>query len=91
MLIAVGLAMGASEVFVAGMDGYRLLDDNSGPLFYKEEDETDSKTFIQTREGWNKQALQDLESYMTRNGMLGPTIITPTTYEKHFVGINNLI
>ena len=91
LLIAVALAMGASEVFVAGMDGYRLLDDNSGPLFYKEEDETDSKTFIQTREGWNKQALQDLESYMTRNGMLGPTIITPTTYEKHFVGINNLI
>lgn len=91
LLVAVALVMGASEVFVAGMDGYRLLSDDGGPLFYNEEDETESESFIRTRERWNEQALQDLESYMKVHGVMGPTIITPTTYEKYFVGINNFI
>lgn len=91
LLIAVAVVMGASEVFVVGMDGYRLLSDDGGPLFYDEEDETESESFIRTRERWNEQALQDLEAYMKEHGVMGPTIITPTTYEKYFVGINNFI
>lgn len=91
LLIAVAVVMGASEVFVAGMDGYRLLSDDDGPLFYNEEDETESENFIRTRERWNEQALKDLELYMKEHGVMGPTIITPTTYEKYFVGINNFI
>jgi 4-hydroxy 2-oxovalerate aldolase len=91
LLVAVAVVMGASEVFVAGMDGYRLVSDDGGPLFYDEEDETESESFIRTRERWNEQALKDLESHMTEHGVMGPTIITPTTYEKYFVGINNFI
>ena len=91
LLIAVALVMGASEVFVAGMDGYRLTSEEGGPLFYDEEDETHSESFIRTRERWNERALADLESFMTGQGVMGPTIITPTTHEKYFVGINNLI
>ncbi len=91
LLIAVALVMGASEVFVAGMDGYPIESKSESPLFYNEEDETNSESFIRTRERWNERALEDLESFMSKQGVMGPTIITPTTHERYFMGINNFI
>jgi 4-hydroxy 2-oxovalerate aldolase len=91
LLIAVAAAMGAIEIFVAGMDGYQIVDNSDVQHFYGEEDETDSKNFLQTKERWNLQSLLEIEAFLSRKGIAGPTIITPSSYEKFYVGINNFI
>jgi len=91
LLIAVAAVMGASEIFVAGMDGYLIPDENNSYYFYPEEDATSSPEFNMLRHRWGERTLELLDDYLIKSGRSGVNIITPTSYDRYYRGINSLI
>jgi len=90
LLIPVAHIMGAKRIFVVGMDGYRDLAKN--PVhFYPEKDETDSIKIELEKERRNAQLLNDIQNYLISNDLEAFHIITPTSYNSHYKGIESYL
>lgn len=91
LLIAVAATMGDGEIFVAGMDGYIHTDQNGSFYHYTEEDDTISPTFNLMRQRWGVRTLRILDAFLRKNGRSGVNIITPTSYDNYYRGIQSLL
>jgi len=92
LLVTVAIVMGAGEVYVAGMDGFLMSGEREGGFyFYEERDQTTSVEFNTLRQKWGERTLRLLDEYLVRLGKSGVNIITPTSYERYYVGINSLL
>ncbi len=95
VLIGVALVMGAQQVFVAGLDGYRsVLTPDRKTHYYgvenqKDEDREDAE-FIR-REKITHQYLDEISQYMAMRGLERFKILTPTAYDKHYSPINQFL
>lgn len=91
LLIAVAIVMGGDEVYVAGMDGYVSSDGKKSSYFYDEKNETKSLEFNKLRQQWGERTLEVLNNYLIGTGRSGVNIITSTSYERYYRGIESLI
>lgn len=91
LLLAVAIVMGASDLFVAGMDGYVHPDEHGNFYFYQEEDVTSSKSFNISRQRWGKRTLKLIDAYAIKKGLSGVNIITTTSYDQYYISVKNLI
>lgn len=91
LLIAVAATMGNGEIFVAGMDGYVHTDQNGSFYHYTEEDDTVSPTFNLMRQRWGVRTLKLLDDFLRKGGRSGVNIITPTSYDNYYRGIQSLL
>lgn len=92
LLIGVAIVMGAGRVYVAGLDGYRILADHDRPL------DPDSARFTPTRvwerrpeeydriDAYQQRFLDEIQQYLSRQQREHFRIITPTTYSQHYDG-----
>ncbi|MFW6016069.1 MAG: aldolase catalytic domain-containing protein [bacterium] len=88
LLIAIAIVMGAKRIFVAGMDGY--LNYDSSYHFYKEE-EARKNELIKEKHALIYKYLKQIDLYLKNNNKHSFYIITPTSYEKFYKGINNYL
>lgn len=91
LLIGIAIVMGAKRIFVAGMDGYLGHNDAGKFLYYEEMDVIIDKEMIIDRHRWCQRFLEEIDSYLLKNGHEGIHIITPTTYKSFYKGIENYI
>lgn len=90
LLIGVAIVMGASRVYVAGLDGYGILTRNSAGF------DPDSARFTPTRvwetrpdeyeriDAYQQRFLGEIQQYLSRERREPFRIITPTTYSDHY-------
>lgn len=91
LLLGVALAMGARRLFAAGMDGYVGKGALSKALFYDERLEPDDYDVILERHRWNERFLGRIDAYVRERGQEGVHIITPTTHQRFYKGIENFL
>lgn len=90
LLVGVAILMGASRIFIAGMDGYLIPDSKDKFHFYKEEEASDKEVILEKHQ-WNLKFLEQIDQYLTSSGNEGIHILTPTSYKRFYKGINNYI
>ncbi|MFC1805327.1 hypothetical protein ACFLZ3_05850, partial [Candidatus Omnitrophota bacterium] len=90
LLAGVAIVMGASRIFIAGMDGYLAPVSDGRFHFYKEEEASDKEVILE-KHHWNLKFLEQIDQYLTANGKEGIHILTPTSYKRFYKGINNYI
>lgn len=91
LLIGVAIVMGARRIFIAGMDGYLHYKPGQRLLYYDEKDEKTDIEMIRERHMWCHKFLEQIDSYLTRQGKEGIHILTPTAYRAFYKGIENYI
>lgn len=91
LLIGVAITMGDGDVFVAGMDGYVQTDQNGGFHFYTEDDDSVSPEYNLMRQQWGLRTLKLLDNHLKKNGRSGVNIVTPTSYDSYYRGIQSLL
>lgn len=91
LLLGVAIVMGAKRIFIAGMDGYLNKDGIKNTLFYHEKFEPDDITLNMDRHHWNEKFLHQIDQYIQKQGHEGIHIITPTTHQAFYKGIDNYI
>ncbi|MCP3932981.1 MAG: DUF115 domain-containing protein [Bacteroidetes bacterium] len=90
LLIAVAYVMGAKSIYVAGLDGFMKTDEN-GRFYFYDEDAPNSENFNLIRHKGGEKSLANLNILLQNNGREALKIITPTSYEKYYVGLRNFI
>ncbi len=87
--ILIAYLMGASEIYVIGMDGY-INEQNKEPVyFYNENDVPDSREVSSIRYEKLQAELARVNNFLQKNGILF-SIITPTSHKKYYNNILNL-
>ena len=102
--IAISLAMGASQVYVAGMDGYKDFETFYELAFldYKDKDFNKKNDMdISNRSGtfyeqmaWHNyvdKSLKQISDYLVYKKMNDLLIITPTSHKMYYLGISNCL
>lgn len=89
LLLGVAIVMGARRLFVAGMDGY--LSKNSATLFYDEKFDPVEYEVNAQRHRWNDHFLRQIDQYLQAMGLDGVHIITPTSHQTFYKGIENYL
>lgn len=91
LLVAVAVVMGARRIFIAGMDGYLNAKSLRGGLYYDEAFATSDQAINIETHYMNERYLEQIDEYVRKNGGEGLHIITPTTHERFYKGIDNYI
>lgn len=91
LLLGVAITMGASRIFAAGMDGYAAPTPQNGQLFYKEEISMTDKNMIIERHRWCQKFIEQIDEFLSSKGGEGIHILTPTTYQAFYKGIDNYL
>ena len=91
LLMGLAIAMGAKRIFVAGLDGYVGFDHGNRAHFYDEKDETESHEVLMDKHFGNLKYLEEIDSYMIKQGKEGIHILTQTAYSKFYKGIDNYL
>lgn len=91
LLIGVAIVMGASRVFVAGMDGYLGKDKITNTLFYEEQIKPEKEEYLVDRHKWNDFFLTQIDKYLCEHHKEGIHILTPTCHRSFYKGITNYI
>jgi len=91
LLMGVAVVMGAAQVFAAGMDGYLATDEEGEILFYEEDEEKRDRALVLDMHYANKRFISQIDAYLRRIGGDGVHILTPTSYEGFYKGINNYL
>ena len=91
--IAVGIVMGAERIFIAGMDGYKQVDNfmKKSVHFYKESDETEDFEMLMEKHNWNERLLKQIDNYLVSNNKDGLCILTPTSHKAFYKSIDNFL
>ena len=88
LLMGIAIVMGAERVFTVGMDGYFMT--SSDFHFYKE-DESADKEIIKEKHNSSYKHINEIDEYLRMHGKEGIHILTPTSYEKFYKGIDNYL
>jgi len=91
LLLGVAIVMGAKRIFAAGMDGYLGKNSIISGLFYDESLEPEDYDLIVERHKWNERFLGQIDQYVRDRGREGIHIITPTSHQGFYKGIDNYI
>lgn len=91
LLMGVAIAMGAKRIFAAGMDGYLGKNNVVSSLFYDETLEPEDYDLIVARHNWNESFLIQIDQYVRDKGQEGIHIITPTSHQSFYKGIENYL
>jgi 4-hydroxy 2-oxovalerate aldolase len=91
LLLGVAIVMGSERIFAAGMDGYLSKDNVLKGLYYDETLEPDDSSLIVERHRWNERFLFQIDQYIRDEGKEGIHIITPTSHQQFYKGIDNFI
>ncbi len=83
LLIAVAIVMGARKIYVAGLDGYKLVDGNA--IHFYDEKEIEKKIGSDSVHNICKRHLTDIHNYQLKHHMDPFVIITPTSYADFYV------
>lgn len=91
-IVAIGVAvlMGASEVFIAGLDGFRTGMDASSFHFYKETSQPEDRALLIERHRNVSTELERVTAYLARLN-LEFSLITPTSHHQYYRGIDKLL
>ena len=97
LLIGVAIVMGAEGILVAGMDGYKNLLEEGGPIHHYDEDFLQDEN--QTKEGQrllaserrNARFMAEIAEYLESRGREPFSIITPTVYQNHYRSIEEFL
>lgn len=104
--ISVAIAMGASQIYVAGMDGYKDFETFYELAFDLGDFDSDKKqnnkkldisnrsgTFIEQMLWHNKvdKGLKQINDYLVSKKLNDILIITPTSHKLYYLGINNCL
>ena len=88
LLMGIAIVMGAERVFTVGMDGYFIK--NSDFHFYKEDESADKK-IIREKHKSSYRHINEIDEYLRMHDKEGIHILTPTSYEKFYKGIDNYL
>jgi hypothetical protein len=88
LLIAVALVMGASEVLVAGMDGYQNAEFYFTPTQVKHPGD---KAYWERKETAIRRAQREIAAYMEAIGLEPFKIVTPTAYSQYYRPIEEFL
>jgi 4-hydroxy 2-oxovalerate aldolase len=88
LLMGIAIVMGAERVFTVGMDGYSMT--SSDFHFYKE-DESADKEILREKHNSSYRHISEIDEYLRVHGNEGIHILTPTSYEKFYKGIDNYL
>lgn len=91
LLIGIAIVMGARRIFIAGMDGYNILQEKTSTHFYNEKDETTDLEIVREKHDTNLKYLKEIDEYLVSKKREGIHIITPTNYKPFYKGIKNYI
>ena len=91
LLLGVAIVMGAKQIFAAGMDGYLGKDSVLKGLFYDERMEPEEYQLIVERHHWNERFLFQIDQYVRNRELEGIHIITPTSHQRFYKGIDNYL
>ena len=91
--VAVAIIMGAERIFIAGMDGYKQVDNfmKKSVHFYKESDETEDFEMLMEKHNWNERLLKQIDNYLVSNNKDGLCILTPTSHKAFYKSIDNFL
>jgi 4-hydroxy 2-oxovalerate aldolase len=88
LLIGIAIVMGAERIFAVGMDGYFIK--GSDYHFYSE-DEAEDIEIIKEKHNESYRHLMEIENYLEIQNKEGIHILTPTSYDRFFKGIDNYL
>ena len=91
LLCGVAIVMGANRIFVAGMDGYMGKTTIRDNLFYEEAFEPEENKIKKERHMWNDRFLHEVDQYLQGIGKEGIHILTPTSHQHFYKGIDNYV
>jgi len=91
LLIGVAAVMGAKRIFITGMDGYMDKNSVKNTLFYDEQFEPDEYEINMERHRWNEDFLHQINQYIENTGREGIHVITPTSHQSFYKGIENYL
>lgn len=91
LLCGVAIVMGAHRIFVAGMDGYMGKTNIRDTLFYEEAFEPEENKVNKERHMWNDRFLREVDQYFQDKGKEGIHILTPTSHQHFYKGIDNYV
>ena len=83
LLIGVAMVMGARNIYVAGLDGYKRVD-GSATHFYEEKKKVPKGFELESLHNICEKYLSEIREYQTANGMNQFTLITPTSYSDYY-------
>lgn len=91
LLLGIAIVMGAKRLFAAGMDGYFDKNNIIRGLFYDEEFEPNDTNMYIERHKWNESFIGQIDRYLRKRGGEGLHILTPTSHQKYYKGIDNFL
>ncbi|MFA6078173.1 MAG: aldolase catalytic domain-containing protein [Candidatus Omnitrophota bacterium] len=93
LMAGVAIVMGARRIFIAGMDGYKQKDAflSRDLHFYKESEDADNFKLLMEKHNMNETMLKNINHYLTERHKEGLHIITPTSHNYFYSGIQNWI
>jgi len=93
LLVGVAIVMGAKRIFIAGMDGYRNIENfaSENIHFYTEEEEVEDSKLLMEKHHWNETMLKNINSFLTNQGREELHILTPTSHTYFYNSIYNWI
>lgn len=91
LLAGIAVVMGANRIFIAGMDGYLNKQNIQKTLFYNEKFEPEEYKLNLERHHWNERFLHQINQYIQRMGKEGLHILTPTSHQAFYTGIDNYL
>jgi 4-hydroxy 2-oxovalerate aldolase len=91
--VAMAIVMGAERIFIAGMDGYKQVDNfmKKSVHFYEEPDETENFEMLMEKHNWNERLLKQIDNYLISNNKDGLCILTPTSHKAFYKSIDNFL
>ncbi len=91
LLVGLAIVMGAKRIFIAGMDGYLHKSSVKSTLFYEEKVDPQDLELNIERHHWNERFLHQIDRYIQEKGQEGIHILTPTTHQSFYKGIDNYL
>ena len=88
LLMGIAIVMGAERVFTVGMDGYFM--DTKDYHFYNEDESTNFE-IIREKHNSSNGHISEIDNYLKKHAKEGVHILTPTSYEKFYKGIDNYL
>jgi 4-hydroxy 2-oxovalerate aldolase len=88
LLMGIAIVMGAERIFSVGMDGYFMTDSD---FHFYNEDESADKEVMKEKHNSSYRHINEIDEYLRMHGKEGIHILTPTSYEKFYKGIDNYL
>lgn len=88
LLIGIAIVMGASRIFVAGLDGYFFNNVEEPNRYYTQTSVLSRNDELMRVQAFCTRALSEIDMYMKQHDIEPFKIITPTAYANHYCDID---